>query len=122
MGQDTIQRMKALFASTELLTQTSFWQPLVDIYRTPRGWLVKYDLAGVGPDDVSLSVKGPCLTLCGVRRDCCVEEGCNQYRMEIAYSCFERTIELPDNLDQARLLMEFRRGMLLVRIEKEAVP
>lgn len=122
MGQDTIQRMKAMFSAADLLTQTSFWQPLVDVYCTRRGWLVKYDLAGVGPDDVSLSINGPCLTIRGVRRDCCVEEGCNQYRMEIAYSWFERTIELPDLLDQARLVTEFRRGMLLVRIEREAVP
>ena len=122
MERDMTQRMKALFSSTDLLTQTSFWQPLVDLYRTRDGWLVKYDLAGVGPDDVSLSINGRCLTVRGVRRDCCVEEGCHQYRMEIAYSCFERTIELPDNLDRARLVTEFRRGMLLVRIEREAVP
>jgi HSP20 family protein len=96
------------------------WQPLVDVYRTRGGWLVKYDLAGVLPEDLTLRVHGRSLTIRGTRRDCCLEEGCSHYRLEIAYSRFERTIELPEDLDQTRMTTEFRQGMLLVRIEKEA--
>jgi len=42
--------------------------------------------------------------------------------MEISYSQFQRTIELPENLDHARITTEYRQGMLLVRIDKEACP
>lgn len=94
------------------------WQPFVDIYQTRDGWLLKADLAGVRPSDVSILIDGRCLTLRGSRRDCSLEEGCCHYLMEISYSRFERTIELPDNLDRAAVDTEFRDGMLLVRIRR----
>ena|ERR1022692_4653445 len=119
MSHESVRWMQAFAASTISLSQANVWQPLVDVYRTGNGWLIKYELAGVRPEDVSLSVNGACLTLHGVRRDCCIEEGCCHYRMEISYSHFERTVELPVDFEGARLTSEFRHGMLLVRVEKE---
>ena len=119
MSHDLVQWMQAFTASTISLTQANVWQPLVDIYRTGNGWLIKYELAGVRPEDVSLTVDGRRLTLRGARRDCCVQETCCHYRMEISYSHFARTVELPEHLDPARLTTEFSHGMLLVRVEKE---
>jgi HSP20 family molecular chaperone IbpA len=40
--------------------------------------------------------------------------------MEIAYSRFERQVELPGDLQSARIETEFRHGMLLVRITRES--
>jgi HSP20 family protein len=80
---------------------------------------VKFDLAGVRPEDVEWSVRGSLLTVRGVRRDCVVEEGCSHYRMEIAYSRFERQIEIPGDLTTARVSTEHRDGMLIVRIRWE---
>jgi HSP20 family protein len=95
------------------------WQPSTDIYRTPKGWLIKFDLAGVRPEDVELTQSGNRLSLRGIRRDACLEEGCRCYQMEIAYSEFERHITLPTNLERARVAAEHRQGMLLVRISLE---
>jgi HSP20 family molecular chaperone IbpA len=39
--------------------------------------------------------------------------------MEISYSRFERTIELPAPLAAARLAIEHRHGLLLVRVEPQ---
>jgi HSP20 family molecular chaperone IbpA len=39
--------------------------------------------------------------------------------MEIAYSRFERVIDLPADLDQACIATEYRDGMLLIRIQPE---
>jgi HSP20 family molecular chaperone IbpA len=36
--------------------------------------------------------------------------------MEIAYNRFERAIELPGDLSQAQLDLEFRDGILMVRV------
>jgi HSP20 family protein len=90
------------------------------VYCTRTGWLVKFDLAGVRPEDVRLAVSGGRLLLSGIRRDWCIEDGCNYYRMEIAYSNFARGIELPVNLEAAELTTEFQEGMLLVRIKEPA--
>lgn len=96
------------------------WQPSVDIYRSRKGWMLKFDLAGVRPQDLELSLRGNLLTVRGVRRDCSVEEGYCQYRMEIAYSQFERRIEIPGTLNNATISTEHRDGMLIVRLSWEA--
>jgi HSP20 family protein len=95
------------------------WHPAADVYRTRDGWLVKFDLAGVRPEEVKLSFSDHRLTVEGTRRDACLEEGCSHYRMEISYSHFERSIELPYDLERARISHEYRQGMLLVRVQAE---
>jgi HSP20 family protein len=92
------------------------WQPQVDIYRARDGWIVKMDLAGVRPQDVSITVRGSQLRVRGVRYDRIVEEGWSHYAMEITYNHFERTIELPCDLEHARITVEDREGMLLLRV------
>lgn len=92
------------------------WKPLADIYRTPYGWLVKFDLAGVRTGDVAVSVSGNQVSVAGIRRDCVLEEGCRHYSMEISYNRFERTVALPVVLEGALVEAEFRMGQLLVRL------
>src|SRR4051812_47702929 len=77
------------------------WRPPTDVLRTPEGWLVKFELAGVRPEDIDLEVLGRRMTLRGVRRDQCAPEGGVYYQMEIAYSRFERALELPCDLKRA---------------------
>ena len=119
MSHNSLRWMQAFAGSTYSLNQTNDWQPLVDVYRTDYGWLIKYELAGVRPEDVSLTVEACRLTVAGTRRDCCIQESCCHYRMEISYSRFERIVELPEHIDPASLTSEFVHGMLLVRVEKE---
>jgi HSP20 family protein len=94
----------------------TIWHPRADVYRTRTGWLLKFELAGVRPEDVSVYVSGNRVTVNGMRRDCVIEEGCSYYSMEIAYNRFERTIELPCDLSGTNLGLEFIHGILLVRV------
>ncbi len=93
------------------------WRPAVDVYRTQTGWLAKFELAGVRPEDVRCTVAGRRLTVAGVRRDWLLEEGCHYHALEISYSEFERRVDFPADLDRARVTTEYRAGMLLVRVE-----
>jgi HSP20 family protein len=95
------------------------WRPAADVYRTREGWLAKFDLAGVRPEDIELQVQGRFLRVQGTRRDCTLEEGCYHHRLEISYSAFERQVEFPISLEQARITTEYQAGMLLVRIQTE---
>ena len=92
------------------------WQPPADIYRTASGWVIKFDLAGVRPEDVSVNLLGASITVRGIRRDWVVEKDWQHYSMEISYSRFERTIELPCDLTRTQVATECRSGMLLIRI------
>lgn len=95
------------------------WQPPADIYRTKDGWLVKFDLAGVQIADVMVKLRGRRLTVSGVRRDSFLEEGTTYYSMEISYNRFERSLLLPANLENARVSIAAREGLLLVRMITE---
>ena len=57
----------------------------------------------------------------GLRRDCISEsdQGAVCYAMEISYNRFERIITLPCEVESARFSLEFREGILLVRIVEE---
>jgi HSP20 family protein len=118
---DDLRRLtRRLYAVHERLTaRPTHWRPAADVYRTREGWLVKFELAGVRPEQLELRAAGRYLTVHGQRMDTEVSEGREFYRLEIAYSRFQRTVELPCNLDQARLVTEYHAGMLLVRIITE---
>jgi len=97
--------------------QETNWQPSVDIYKTPDGWVLKFDLAGVRLDDVTAHVSRNRVTVSGIRRDWMLEDSsCHHYSMEISYSRFERTIELPEDLSTAQFRLDYRDGILFVRI------
>lgn len=90
------------------------WQPPVDIYTGRDGWLVKFDLAGVRPEDIQLLVNDCAMTVTGIRRDWQILEEQRAWSMEIAYNRFERTVELPCRLEDLSIHSEYRDGMLLI--------
>jgi HSP20 family protein len=115
MARDAFRFLPLFLPVAESARQPD-WQPSVDIYRSRCGWLLKFDLAGVAPQDIELSLSGNALTVRGVRRECVHEAGYCQYRMEIAHSRFERRIELPGPLTNATISTDYRNGMLIVKI------
>jgi len=120
MSRDLIRLMQSFFPATAEPSCEAAWQPAMDVCRTARGWLLKFELAGVGPEDIDLTVLGNRLRIRGVRRDAFCEEVCQYYLMEISYNHFERVVELPvPDLQQAPITTEYRHGMLLVHIPTE---
>jgi HSP20 family protein len=118
MSRDLIRLMQSFFPAGEALPEAT-WRPAVDVYRTPKGWLLKFDLAGVRPEEVALTVEGCRVTIRGVRRDWLTEEGCTYYRMEITYNHFERSVELPCDVAPTRVETDYRHGLLLVHLITE---
>src|SRR5262245_30811849 len=119
MPNDLIRLMHALFPPMGGAPREPSWQPPLDVYRTRKGWLVKVELAGVRPEDIRINVRGSQITMEGTRRDWFAEEECSCYRMEIAYSHFTRTFELPCDVSQAQIHTDYQYGLLLVHIQTE---
>jgi len=122
MADPWTRMVRSLMEPIAQTYQPAFWQPPTDIYRTPSGWLVKFDLAGVRPEDIELEVSGCDLTVRGIRRDWAIEEAAHSYSMEISYNRFQRSIRLPCEVEHARVAWEYRDGMLLVRLTTEREP
>ena len=96
------------------------WRPPADVYRSPRGWMVKLDVAGVSETDVEVRTGGTRLVIRGRRGDPGPGPGYARECLEIRYSEFERVIELAgdlEDLERARVEIRQDRGMLLVSID-----
>lgn len=121
MSSDLLRLIQAMRGVSSESWHQVHWTPPVDVYRTRQGWLLKFDLAGVRPGDIQLTVSGKGLTVRGRRRDWVVEESgpCSAYLMEITYSPFERTVELPCELEPMHIATDYRDGMLLVHLDAE---
>lgn len=118
MATDEVRYPHVLFLSGARAPEPA-WQPRADVYRTPEGWLVKLELAGVDPDEVQVATDGTMLWVSGTRRDARVPECVGCHRLEIEYSRFERMLELPGLSDAAEVGATYRDGMLLIRIQTE---
>jgi HSP20 family protein len=117
---DPTRRRSIFFLPVVDACREPLWQPKADVYQAQDGWIVKFDLAGIGSDDLALCHSGCRLTVSGVRRDWLQEEVTSCHGMEIAYSRFERSIELPVDLDGADVESEYRDGMLVIRIRMQS--
>jgi HSP20 family protein len=122
MARERTRLIRSLFLPAAERFRDLHWQPAVDVYQTRTGWLIKVELAGVRPEDIHLSVAGRQLTIRGRRRDWFSEATACCYRLEITYSDFERTLELPRTLERARIATDYQYGLLLVQIQTEDVP
>jgi HSP20 family protein len=119
MFRDEVRFPHILFLPAVRQARLGDWSPRADVYRTPDGWLVKFELAGVCPEDVRLAVRGQTLILEGSRRDASSNLGCHCYHMEIVYSHFERAVELPGLSERVQMTATYRDGMLLVSLVTE---
>jgi HSP20 family protein len=99
--------------------RSHFWLPAADVYETASGWIVKLELAGVRPEDISVAVQGNMLRIGGRRRDWVVHETQCCRSLEISYERFERRFELSGVLERGQISTEYRDGMLLVKISTE---
>jgi HSP20 family protein len=122
MARDEVRFPHTLFLPAAGQPGQEAWQPRADIYRVQGGWLIKFELAGVRPEDVRFTVRGSTLLVQGTRRDEFLHEILGCHRMEIAYSRFERSLELSGVSETARIEAAHREGMLLVRIVTEGAP
>jgi HSP20 family molecular chaperone IbpA len=118
---DFVERsaLRSLLASSADACAQGCWRPAVDVYRQPDGWLCKFDLAGVAPEDVEVRACGHRLKVAGVRRDRTIGSGCEAWSMEIAYHRFERMVELPCDLQHCRIRCAMEHGMLLVSVAED---
>lgn len=97
----------------------SVLRPPTDLYSTRMVWLIKMELAGVRPEDVAIDIRGNLLEIHGSRRDTTCDEITGHHNMEIAYQRFSRTVELPDYVEASQVSLDFRDGMLLVRVQRD---
>ena len=94
------------------------WEPSADIYGTPDGLKIKFDLAGVKPHDLEVALIGNNLVVRGVRRDSFINNGWSYHQLEITYSRFERVLALPCEFTDSSIRTECVDGWLVIHIDR----
>jgi HSP20 family protein len=114
------KRMNQLMSSTcDFPQRSSCWCPAVDILETPRSFIVRVELPGVGRDNVNIELKANHLRVYGVRPEPEQGQGIWAYRScERVNGPFERNFSLPGNIDPENVEASYEDGVLEILIPK----
>lgn len=94
------------------------WRPMVDIYETENGVVLRVDLPGVKKEDVSVEIKENILTLKGDRAEDCDVRQENYLRRERCCGRFQRAFNLQHIVSPDKVKAKFKDGVLEVEIPK----
>jgi len=69
--------------------------------------------------DVSVTLANGVLTIKGEKKQGKEEKGESFYRSERSYGAFERSLRLPDTIDEAKIDAKFDKGVLTISAVKK---
>ena len=90
------------------------WRPAVDVAREDDRIVLRADLPGVAPQDISVDVEDGMLTLSGAPEETARDAGRQWLWRERRVGAFARTLPLPDGVDPSAITASTRDGVLEV--------
>lgn len=94
------------------------WVPSVDISETKDKLLVKAELPGLDAKEVSVSISGDLLTIKGEKKKEEEEKDEHHHYLERYYGSFQRSFQLPANIEIDKIQASFDKGVLKVTLPK----
>lgn len=93
-------------------------QLTIDVYQNPKEIVIESAIAGVKPEDIDVNVSGDSVTIKGERHR--VEEVKDEdyFYQECYWGRFSRSIILPQEVDPDGATVNFKNGILTVRLPK----
>jgi HSP20 family protein len=100
------------------------WMPAVDVEEREDAVRLAFEVPGVAPDALEVTVHDRLLTVAGERRLERRDDGQSAYRLERRYGRFSRTLALPKTVDPDRIEARHAHGVLYLDLPKrpEAQP
>jgi HSP20 family protein len=93
--------------------------PEVDVRENSASITVEAELPGVDEKDVSVTLANGVLTIKGEKKQGKEEKGEDFYRSERSYGAFQRSLRLPDTIDEAKVDAKFDKGVLTITAAKK---
>jgi len=94
------------------------WSPALDVAETDQEVVVKADLPGIDPKDISITVSGDVLSIQGEKTHEAEQEGKSYHRIERRYGSFSRQVHLPTAVDTDRIEAKASEGVLTITLPK----
>ncbi len=93
-------------------------QLTVDVYQTPTDIVIQTMVAGVRPEDLTLSITRDMLTIRGRREETKSINDENYFIRELYWGTFARTILLPEEIDIEGAEAIEKHGLLIIKLPK----
>jgi HSP20 family protein len=94
--------------------------PRMDVKETDKEIIIEAELPGLEEKDVSLTLQNGILTVQGEKKIEYDEEKENYHMMERSYGSFQRSLRLPDTVDEDKVEARFENGILRVTLPKRS--
>lgn len=94
------------------------WDPKLDISEGRKDITIKVEIPGIEAKDFDISIVGRRLTIRGEKKQEQKEKEETYYRVERSYGYFNRTIELPAEVDPNKVDASYKRGVLKMKLRK----
>jgi len=102
---------------TETLEETE-WFPDIDILEDKDDIIVKIDIPGVSVSDIETTITGDLLQIKGERKRETSREDENYHYIGRNYGKFDRSIELPTQVNVDNIKAAYKDGVLTVKLPK----
>jgi HSP20 family protein len=99
---------------------TAEWAPSVDVLQKDRDLVVRVEMPGVKPEDVHVAVHNRVLTISGERKVDEQEERAGYYVRELRHGSFQRSMILPEGVEEEKIRARYQDGILEVALEGAA--
>ena len=96
------------------------WAPAIDVVARDGDLVLRAELPGVKQEDVDITLQNGVLTISGERRAEEQREGSGYYVRERRHGSFQRSMTLPEGVDESKIHARFQDGVLEVRVEGAA--
>lgn len=90
----------------------------VDMYQTPNEIVIRTFVAGVRPEDVSVSISRDMVVIEGSREERSESTGSDYFSQELFWGSFSRTIMLPQEVDVDSANASAKDGLLTIVLPK----
>jgi HSP20 family protein len=94
--------------------------PELDVRESTNAITIEAELPGVDEKDVSVTMANGVLAIKGEKRQEKEEKTDNYYLAERSYGTFERSLRLPDTIDDTKVEAKFDKGVLRVTMAKKS--
>jgi HSP20 family protein len=97
----------------------TFTVPELDVRENANAIVVEAELPGVDEKDISVTLANGMLTIKGEKQHEKDEEGANYHFSERSFGSFERSVRLPETIDEGKVEAKFDKGVLKVTAAKK---
>lgn len=98
---------------------TGLMVPDLDVHEDDKAVTIEVELPGVDEKDVSVTFNNGNLTIRGEKKSEREEKKADYYMAERSFGSFERSLRLPDTLDDSKIDARFDKGVLKITAPKK---